>query len=127
MVSSQILEREVELRTKQGRDYQLSDEETLSVLASYAKQRRQSIQSYREGGREDLAAQEESELAILQDYLPQQLSDEALETLVDEAIAEIGASSLKDMGLVMRAVMPKVKGAADGSTVNQLVKSKLSG
>lgn len=125
MVKSKILELEVKLRTKKGRDYQLSDEETLGVITSYAKQRKQSIDSYTEAGRQDLADQEKNELEILNQYLPKQLSREEVEKLVDEALAETGASSMQDIGKVMKALMPKLKGAADGKTVNELVRSKL--
>jgi len=126
MVSSKILEKEVELRRSKGRDYQLNDEETLGVIAAYAKQRRQSIDSYAEAGRDDLVAQEESELEILQRYLPRQLTEEEIATLVEETIRETGADGLEAMGRVMKAVMPKLKGAADGKTVNTIVKQKLS-
>lgn len=125
MVTSKILEKEVELRTKKGRDYKLDDDETIEVITSYAKQRRQSIDSYRDAGREDLAANEENELHLLQEYLPKQLSEAEIEAFVDEAIAETGATSAKDLGNVMRALMPKVKGAADGKVVNQIVRKKL--
>lgn len=126
MVNSKILEKEVELRSHRGRDYHLSDEEIIEVLASYAKQRRQSIEGYREGGRDDLAEKEERELEIVNEYLPEQLSEEAILSLVAEAIEETGASSLKEMGDVMRAVMPRVKGRADGRIVSEAVRNKLS-
>lgn len=125
MVTSKILEKEVELRTKKGRDYKLDDDETIEVITSYAKQRRQSIDSYRDAGRQDLAGNEEKELLLLQEYLPKQLSEAEIEGFVDEAIAETGATSIKDLGSVMRALMPKVKGAADGKVVNQIVRTKL--
>jgi len=125
MVKSKILELEVKLRTKKGKGYQLSDEETLGVITSYAKQRKQSIDSYTEAGRHDLADQEKNELDLLNQYLPKQLSREEVEKLVDEALAETGASSMQDIGKVMKALMPKLKGAADGKTVNELVRSKL--
>jgi len=126
MLNSKILEREVELRSKKGRDYQLSDEEVVEVIASYAKQRNQSIESYRAGGREDLVLKEEQELEILQPYLPKQLSMEELTQLVETSIKEVGAQSMKDLGAVMRQVMPKVKGAADGKQVNAIVRDKLA-
>ena len=125
MVRAGILDAEVERRSEKGHDYQLSDAETLDVLTRYAKQRRQSIDAYREGDREDLAAKEEEELAILQDYLPKQMSREAIAEIVREAMAETGASTVKDLGAVMRVVMPKVKGAADGKTVNEVVRDLL--
>ncbi len=127
MVKARILEKEVELRSSKGRDYSLNDEETTSVITTYAKQRRQSIDSYRQAEREDLAVQEEKELEILQEYLPKQLSETEIETLVLEAIQEAGASSPGDMGNVMRVLMPRLKGAADGKVVNNIVRQKLSG
>jgi uncharacterized protein YqeY len=127
MVSAKVLEKEVELRRGKGRDYELNDDETIAVISAYAKQRRQSIESYRQAGRDDLVAQEEKELEILQKYLPRQLSEEEIERIIGETIKEVGASGPGDMGQVMRAVMPKLKGAADGKTVNAMVKQKLSG
>ena len=127
MVSAKVLEKEVELRRQKGRDYQLNDQEVIEVTAAYAKQRRQSIESYRQAGREDLMAQEEAELEILKKYLPRQLSADEIETLVDAAIAESGATDPKEMGKVMKVLMPRLKGAADGKTVNAVVKRKLSG
>lgn len=126
MVKSKIQEKEVELRGKKGRDYLLEDEEILQVLTTAAKQRRDSIESFRAGGREELAAKEEKELAIVQEFLPQQLSDEELQRLVKEAVEETGAKSPKDMGMVMKAVMPKVKGQADGKRINAVVRVLLS-
>ncbi len=126
MVNAKILEKEVELRSKKGRDYQLNDEEAVGVILTYAKQRRQSIDSYREGGREDLAAQEEAELLILQQYLPKQLSEEEVEAMVEQAISETGASGPQDMGRVMKALMPKVKGAVDGKLLSEMVQRKLA-
>ena len=125
MLKSRIVEKEVELRGQKGRDYLLSDEETLEVLSGYAKQRRQSIDSYRQGGREDLARKEEAELGILQEYLPRQLSASELESIISEAIQETGASTQADFGRVMRETMSRVKGAADGRLVGELVRKKL--
>ena len=125
MLKSKILEKEVSLRAKEGKDYQLSDEEVIQVASSYAKQRRDSIESYRQGGREDLAAKEEKELAVVEDYLPQQLSRDEIVEIVSGAVEESGASSAKDMGAVMRIVMPRVKGQADGKLVNQIVRELL--
>jgi len=127
MVKAKILEKEVELRSKKGRDYQLNDEEAIGVILTYAKQRRQSIDSYREGGREDLAAQEETELLILQQYLPKQLSEEEVEAMVEQAISETGANGPQDIGTVMKALMPKVKGAVDGKLLSEMVQRKLAG
>jgi uncharacterized protein YqeY len=125
MIKSKILELEVQLRTKKGKDYQLSDEETLGVISSYAKQRKQSIDAYTEAGRIDLADQEKKELEILNRYLPRQMSREDVEKLVDSAIKATGAASMQDIGKVMKELMPMLKGAADGKMVNEIVRSKL--
>jgi len=105
----------------------LRDEEILAVISSQIKQRRESIEQYRKGGREDLAQAEESELKVLQSYLPAQLSEEGLAKEVDGIIAEMGAASSKDMGRVMKVAMAKLAGRADGRTVNALVKARLGG
>ncbi|HHG75634.1 MAG TPA: GatB/YqeY domain-containing protein [Persephonella sp.] len=108
------------------RKKELSDDEIIQVLQKYAKQRKESIKQYREAGREDLAQKEEAELKVVQEFLPQPLSEEEIEKIVEQTIAETGASSIKDMGRVMKSVMEKVKGRADGSTVSSIVKKKLS-
>ena len=125
MLKAKILEKEVELRGKHGLEYHLNDQEAIDVLSAYAKQRRQSIQSYREANREDLASREEAELTVVLEYLPRQLTEEAIERLVEEAVAESGATGITDLGLVMKVLMPKVKGAADGKLVNEIVRRKL--
>ena len=127
MVRSRIQEAEVAARAKKGRDHTLGDEDVVQVIAAYAKQRRDSIDGYRQGGREDLAAQEEAELAVLQEYLPRQLSEDEVRAIVQEAVANCNATSPKDMGAVMGKVMPQVKGQADGKLVNQLVREALAG
>lgn len=105
--------------------HDLSDEEVLDVIAREAKRRRESIEAFEKGGRTDLVEKETAELAVLDAYLPDKLSDEELTALVDEAVAETGASSPKQMGEVMKALMPKVRGRADGAQVSALVKAKL--
>ena len=105
----------------------LNEVETQQVIASQIKQRRDSAEQYQAAKRADLAGKEEDEIRILQAFLPEALSPEALEQLVNEAIAEVGAQSVKDMGRVMKALMPKVAGRADGKQVNELVRSKLQG
>jgi uncharacterized protein YqeY len=95
------------------------------VISSLIKQRRDSVELYEKGGRADLVTKEEEEIRILQDFLPQQLSSEQLETMVGEAVAEAGATSPKDMGRVMKILMPKVAGRADGKLVNELVRRSL--
>jgi uncharacterized protein YqeY len=98
----------------------------LQVLGSEIKKRRDSVEQYRAGGREELARKEEAEIAILQAYLPQQLGAEELARKVDEAIAKVGAKGPKDMGQVMKALLPEVQGRADGKAVSELVKQKLA-
>ncbi|MEC4806563.1 MAG: GatB/YqeY domain-containing protein [Jaaginema sp. PMC 1079.18] len=119
-----ILEKEVEARVK-GRDA-LTEDEELSVLTQQAKQRRDSITQYQQAGREDLAEKEAQELAIIETYLPQQLSDEEIAEVIEATIAKVGATSMKDMGKVMGPVMQQLKGRADGSKVQAIVKAKLS-
>ena len=105
---------------------ELTDDKVLEVLTTAAKKRRESIEQFRNGGREELAQKEQSELDIIAEYLPQQLSEDELRPLVSEAIAESGAESPKDMGKVMKVLMPKVKGRADGKLVNKLVSEILA-
>jgi len=126
MARARMLEAEVALRAEMGRDYQLTDPEAIKTLAAYAKQRRDSIEAFRKAGREDLAAKEEAELAIIQTYLPKQLTEDEVARLVDEAIAETKAAGPRDMGVVMKAVMPKVQGAADGKMVSRIVQQRLA-
>jgi uncharacterized protein YqeY len=104
---------------------ELSDEEVLSVIGSLAKQRRESIEQFAKGGRTDLADQERSELAILQSYLPAPLPPEELDRIILEAIQESGAKDEKEIGKVMRVLMPKIKGIADGKAVNNKVRELL--
>lgn len=105
---------------------ELTDEQAMKVLASQAKQRKDSITAYEAAGRQDLVDQESSELPFIESYLPAQMSDEDLEELVQEAIDQVGATSLADMGKVMGAAMSKVKGQADGGRVSATVKKLLS-
>jgi uncharacterized protein len=95
------------------------------VLLKQAKQRRESIAEYGKGGRDDLVAKEQAELAIIDQYLPQMMSAEEVATLAQQAIAETGATSAKQMGAVMSKLMPKVKGKADGKLVNEVVNDLL--
>ena len=104
----------------------LSDDEELQVLQRERKRRNEAAEAFRAGGREEQARQEEAELAILEEFMPEPLSEEELERIVDDAIAETGATSLRDMGRVMADVMPQVAGRADGSAVGQIVREKLA-
>ncbi len=111
------------LQIEKGRD--LSDEEIQSVISTLAKQGRESIEQFSKGGREDLADQERRELAVLQSYMPEQLSSAALDKIILQAIQESSAGGEKDMGKVMKILMPRVRGVADGKIVNNRVKELL--
>lgn len=104
----------------------LDDNEVLDILSREIKQRRDSLIEFDKAGRDDLADAVKAEIAVIADYLPQQLTEEELRTIVQETVHEVGASSKADMGKVMGALMPKVKGRADGKLVNQLVQESLS-
>ena len=105
----------------------LEEGEVISVLNSLVKQRKDSVEQFRKGGREELAQKEEAEIKIIEEYLPAAASDEEIQRAVEEAIQETGASSIKDMGKVMKTTLARLAGkSADGSRVSQLVKEKLS-
>ena len=118
MVKSAIKNTEIEAR------HELSDEETVTVLQREVKRRRESALAFRDGNREDLAVKEDAEIALIGKYLPEQMTDEALETIVQEIITAQSATA-KDFGKVMGAVMVRVKGLADGSRVTPMVKKLL--
>lgn len=103
----------------------LTDEEVIETVRSLIKQRKDSIEQFAKGGRQDLVEKETAEAAILEAYLPQQLSREEVEVMVRAAIAETGAQGSKDMGKVMKALIPKIGGRADGKLVSELVKHAL--
>lgn len=105
---------------------ELSDADVLKVLQREAKQRRDSIKQYTDGGREDLAQDEQRELAIIEQYLPQQMSQDELAKIVDRAVTETGASGPAQMGVVIGTVMKEVAGRADGAAVSALVKQRLT-
>jgi len=104
----------------------LSEDEELQVLQRERKRRVEAAEAFRAGGREEQADAEERELAILEEFMPEPLGEEEIEEIVDDAIAENGATSMRDFGRVMADVMPQVSGRADGSVVSQLVKEKLA-
>jgi uncharacterized protein YqeY len=104
----------------------LSDDEELQVLQRERKRRAEAADAFRAGGREEQAEDEEYELEVLEEFMPDPLSEEELEEVVDDVISEVGATSIRDMGRVMAGVMHQVSGRADGSTVSQLVKEKLA-
>ena len=105
---------------------ELGEDDIATILAKEVKTRRESVEAFRKGSREDLAAKEEAEIAILADYLPEQLDDAALEALVTDAIASTGASNARDMGKVMGWLAPRTKGRADGRRVSELVARALA-
>jgi len=105
---------------------ELTDDDYAAILAREVKTRRESVEAFRNGGREDLAAKEEAEIAILSEYLPQQLSEAEIQALVDEGIAATGASSARDLGKVMGWLAPRTRGRADGKQVSALVAQSLA-
>jgi uncharacterized protein YqeY len=111
---------------EKARKVTLTEDEVIGVLAKEVKTRRESVEAFRNGGREDLASKEEAEIAILQDYLPQALSEDEVRALVDEAVAATGAASARDMGKVMGWLSPKIRGRADGKLVSGLVAQALA-
>ncbi len=104
----------------------LHDEEELQVLQRERKKRLEAAEAFRSGGKEERAEAEERELAVLEEFMPEPLSEEELETIVDDVIAEVGATSMRHLGRVMADVMPQVAGRADGAAVSQLVREKLA-
>ena len=120
-----IIEDESTVRGK-GQD-ELTAEQELAILTRLAKQRKDAIAQYTDANREDLAEKEAAELAIIEEYLPAQMSDEDIEAFIDGLIAKTGAASAQDMGKVMGPAMKELKGRADGAKVQALVKAKLAG
>ncbi len=104
----------------------LNDEAIEKIITTLVKQHKDSIEQFKKGGREDLVKKEEQELEILMQFLPEQLSEDEIREIVQKTIAEIGASSTKDIGKVMKAVMPKLQNRAEGKLVNQIVRESLS-
>lgn len=121
LVSAAAKQREVDERID------LDDDAMIVILDKMAKQRRESIEQFQKGGREDLAAVEEKELEIIQTYLPQPLSDDEIQSMIETAIADTGASEIRDMGKVMGKLKPLMQGRADMSSVSAAIKAKLSG
>ncbi|OGZ18533.1 MAG: hypothetical protein A2Z68_01480 [Candidatus Nealsonbacteria bacterium RBG_13_38_11] len=119
-------EKEKRFKSKEEKEALLTDEEAMEVIASEAKKRKESIVEFEKGNRKDLADKEKEELAVLMEYLPEQMSEQELRKIIQEAIEKTGASEMKDMGKVMQEIMPQVKGKADGSLVGQIVKELLT-
>jgi uncharacterized protein YqeY len=120
-LKSAIKYREIELMKS------LDDAGVLGVVASEIKRRRDSVEQYRAGNRQDLVEKEEAEIVVLQAYLPAQLGEAELRAKVDEVVKRVGAQGMKDMGAVMKALLPEVQGRAEGKAVSDMVKSRLSG
>jgi uncharacterized protein len=104
----------------------LSDDEELQVLQRERKKRLEAAEAFRSGGREEQAEKEEDELDVLEEFMPEPIAEDDLEAIIDDVIAEVGATSMRDIGRVMADVMPQVAGRADGSAVSQLVREKLA-
>jgi len=119
MIRADIKQIEVDKRVE------LTDEDVIEIISKQAKQRKDSIEEFKKGGREDLVEQAAQELDVLMEYLPEQLSEEEIETIIKEVIADTGATSMKDMGKIMATAMPKLKGRTDGKVVNQIVRKIL--
>jgi len=123
MLESSIKNREIDLKK---RDEGLNDEEVIEVVMKEVKKRKEAIEAYTKGGRNDLAQKESEELEMLQRYLPAELSDEEITNEVEKTIRDLSARSIKDLGKVMGVVMARLKGRADGVKVSKLVKKMLS-
>src|SRR5690242_6824404 len=113
-------------KTEKAKRTTLSEDEVLTIVTREVKTRRESVEAFRKGGREDLATKEEAEIAILQEYLPQPLTEDELRTLVDEGVAATGATNARDLGKVMGWLSPRIRGRADGKVVSGLVAQALA-
>lgn len=120
LIRTAVKNREIDARRA------LDEQEVVAVLSTLVKQRRESAQAYRDGGRPELADKEEQELAVIQEFLPAQLAEDEIRGIIEEAIVETGAASMKDMGKVMKFVTARTVGRADGRVVSDLVKARLS-
>jgi len=119
LITAAIKQREVDERIE------LDDTQVITVLDKMSKQRRESISQFEQAGRDDLIAQEAAELELIQTYLPEQLGEDELQTLIEEALQQTGAASIKDMGKVMGQLKPKLQGRADMGAVSALIKARL--
>lgn len=123
-LKAKLLEKEISVR--EGGEGTLNDEQATEVLMKAAKQRKESIEQFEEGGRDDLAEKEKEELAIIESYLPEMMSEDEIRTAVRNKIDALGAEDMSDMGRVMGAMMQELKGKAEGSKVSKMVKEELS-
>ncbi len=119
LIRSSIKQVEVDKRIE------LNDDDVIDIISKQLKQRNDSLEQFLDAGREDLVEETRSEIEVLKEYLPQQLSEEELNEIVKQTISEVGATSMKDMGKIMSAIKPKTKGRADGKLINKLVKENL--
>lgn len=119
LIRASIKQSEVDNRVE------LEDEDIIDIIAKQLKQRKDVLVQFKDAKREDLVSEAEAEIEVLKEYLPQQLSEEELSEIVKSTISELGATSMKDMGKIMSAMKPKVKGRADGKLINELVKNNL--
>ncbi len=123
-LKSRLLEREISER--KGGEAELTDDQVIEVLMKAAKQRRESIEQFEKGGRDDLADREKKELEVIESYLPEMLSEEEVREIAREKIEELGAENMSDMGRVMGVLMEELKGQAEGALVSRVVKKELS-
>lgn len=114
------------LQVEKDKHIELNDEQIVEIIAKESKKRKDSLADYEKSGRQELVEQINQEIAILAEYLPKQLGKEEIEKIVEEVIAEVGAETIKDMGKVMKGAKEKIGVAADGKTINEIVKEKLS-
>ena len=114
------------LQVEKDKQIELTDEQIIDVIAKESKKRKDSLADYEKSGREELIGQINQEIEILAEYLPKPLSKEELEKVIEEVIVAVGATTMKEMGAVMKAVKEKVGASADGKTINEIVKSKLN-
>lgn len=126
LINAAIKDMEISKRGGEGADIPVSDEEILQILGRMVKQRKESARTYEEGGRLDLAEREMAEIAIIEEFLPKQLSDDEIDCAISAAIAETGSDSIRDMGKVMGALKSKFTGQMDFSLVGPMVRNKLS-
>jgi uncharacterized protein YqeY len=120
MMKTAIHNREIDLKRK------MNESEFLQLLSSMVKQRKDSIDQFKKGGRYDLVDKEEAELKVIQEFMPEQMSEEDIDNEIEKAIREVGAVGIKDMGKVMKVLMPKLTGKADGKMVGEKIKTRLS-
>jgi uncharacterized protein len=118
MLKSDLRYRQIEV------GHELSDDEAIAILSTAAKKRREAAEEYDRGGRQDLSDSERAELEVINEYLPEQLSQDELNKLIDKAIADTGAATIKDIGTIMKALIPEIRGRADGKAVNASVRAR---